>query len=306
MTLIAGADAARAGSLKARVMVLPAEGAATDSKLPADLSAALTAGARRVTPNVQKSTASLGDTAVIVGCDPADQACLESVAAALNVDQMLLVTVKSESGGDVTVEVTAISREAEPVTQQFVVRVATRKQDLAKIEAAVPGMLDAEAAAAEGGDGGDGGAVTGGGDGGTGSVTDPGLVGGTGPEPGPDPDRDRVSSTRAPMVVTIAGGAIAVLGLGAWTIAAVKQGSIDDAPTATAEDLERLEDMESSARTYASTGNGLVIGGAIAAIAGGIWWWKVSRADDAAPASGLVVSPMIGGDRGGLVLEGRW
>lgn len=110
------------------------------------------------------------------------------------------------------------------------------------------------------------------------------------------------------MVVTIAGGALAVLGLGAWGFAAVKQGNIDDAPTSTAADLDRLEAMEDSARAYASAGNGLVITGAITAAAGAVWWWKIGQKKDDAPAStpALVVSPIIGRDRSGLVLEGRW
>jgi len=110
------------------------------------------------------------------------------------------------------------------------------------------------------------------------------------------------------MVVTIAGGALAVLGVGAWGIAAVKQGNIDDAPTNTAADLDRLASMEDSARTYASAGNGLVIAGAVTAAAGAVWWWKVGRQKEDAPATtpGLVVSPIIGRDRSGLVLEGRW
>lgn len=102
------------------------------------------------------------------------------------------------------------------------------------------------------------------------------------------------------MMVTIAGGGLAVLGLAAWTIASVKQGNIDDAPTATAADLEHLADMESSAETYADVGNGLVIAGVVTAAAGAVWWWKVGRSRD------TVVAPMVGGDRAGVVLEGRW
>ena len=102
------------------------------------------------------------------------------------------------------------------------------------------------------------------------------------------------------MIVTIAGGALAVLGLGAWSIAAVKQGDIDDAPTSSAADLERLADMESSARGYANVGNGLVIAGVVTAAAGAVWWWKVGRARDTA------VTPVVTGDGAGVMLRGRW
>jgi len=303
LALATGASHAQGGSLQARVMVLPAPGATGEAKLPADVLAAVSGGARRVTPNVARSTASLTDTAVIVGCDPQERACLEAVAAALNVDQMLLVNVRSEAGGDVTVDVTAVSRDSAPVTKQFVVRAATRKQDLATIEAAVPEMLDAEArGAGTGTDTGTGtetatGTETGTGtDPETGTGTDPGTGTGTG---GPV-DEPRVSSTRAPMLVTIAGGALAVIGLGAWGLAAAKQGDIDGAPTSSAADLERLADMERTGRTYATTGNVLVVAGGLAAVAGAVWWWKADQ------ARGVTVSPMVGGDAGGVVLGGRW
>lgn len=102
------------------------------------------------------------------------------------------------------------------------------------------------------------------------------------------------------MVVTIGGGALVAVGLGAWGLAALKQGDIDDAPTSTAADLERLADLESSARTYATTGNVLVIAGAVAVTAGAVWWWKVGKRADVA------VSPMVGRDGSGVALEGRW
>lgn len=101
------------------------------------------------------------------------------------------------------------------------------------------------------------------------------------------------------MGVTIAGGALAVIGLGAWGLAAMKQGDIDDAPTGSAEELERLEEMESSARGYARVGNGLVIAGGIMAAAGAVWWWKVGREP-------VTVTPVVGNDGAGVVLGGRW
>ena len=299
-------------------MVLPAQSSA-DAEIPADVARALGDGARLVTPNVARATASLADTAVIVGCDPAERACLDSVAAALNVDQMLLVTVRDGADGEVTVEVTAVSRDADPITRQFVLKPATRKQDLAAMQAAVPAMLDADAAAQVkgGGDAGNGSgdagngsgdAGNGSGDAGNGSGDagngsgDTGIGGGGG-----------LGSSKAPMVLTIAGGAVALVGLGAWGMAAIKQGDIDDAPTATAEDLDRLVELEGSARRYASAGNAMVLAGGITAAAGAIWWWRAGRTHDAAPApapaatpAGLTLTPIIGRERTGLVLGGRW
>lgn len=104
------------------------------------------------------------------------------------------------------------------------------------------------------------------------------------------------------MAITIGGGVMAVAGLGFWALAAGKQSSIDDAPTATADDLDRLADLEDSGRRYASIGNGLVIAGGIAAAAGAVWWWRTHEANGQRP----VVTPVVGPDGGGVMVVGRW
>lgn len=277
-------------------MVLPTEGQADgDARLAGDVSDAMMRGARRATPNVAKATASLADTAVIVGCDPAERACVDAVAAALNVDQMLLATISSDAGG-ASVEVTSVSRESAPVSQRFPVRAASRRQDLAAIEAAVPGMLDAE--------------NQGGGD---------PLPPADGPPPdGPPPPDVPIDAPvgppigggeepgggvwRTPAYVAIGGGALVVGGLAFWGLAAAKQGAIDDAPDATAADLERLEALEDRGQTYANVGNALVISGAVIGVGGAVWWWK-TRGREPAPAT---ITPVVTPGGAAVLLEGRW
>ncbi len=305
MVVATGAGAAdAAGGLQARVMVLPTEGKVDgDARLAGDVSEALMRGARRATPNVARATASLADTAVIVGCDPSERPCVDAVAAALNVDQMLLAKVSSEGAG-ASVEVTAVSRESAPVSRRFPVRGASRRQDLATIEAAVPGMLDAEY---QGGD----------------APPPPpddrpppdgrpppddrpppdGPVDGTplGP-PGGGDEPGRGFSPRAPMYLAIGGGALVVGGLAFWGLAAAKQGAIDDAPDATADDLAALEALEARGRTYATVGNVLVVGGAAIGAAGAVWWWK-TRGRTPATAT---ITPVVTPGGAAVLLEGRW
>jgi hypothetical protein len=293
MSVAASAGAAEAADgLQARVMVLPAEGStAADPRLASDVSVALMRGARRATRNVAQATATLADTAVIVGCDPAERSCADAVAAALNVDQMLLPRLSSD--GDVsTVEVTAISREAAPVSRRFPVRPASRRQDLASIEAAVPTLLDAEGHGVDPG------------------PDDPPLRDELPPPPPPDdpppgggasgePPGD--GSPRLPMYLTAGGGALAVTGLVFWGLAAARQGDIDDAPTSTAEDLANLEALEDRGRTYATLGNAMVIGGGLVAVAGAVWWWR-SRPRGAR----ATVTPVVTPGGGAVMLGGRW
>src|SRR5262249_6137637 len=105
---------------------------------------------------------------------------------------------------------------------------------------------------------------------------------------------------RWPLFVA-AGGAV-ILGAGAacWAIASSKQSDIDGAPSATAPELEHLASLESSAKTYATAGNVLVIGGAVVAIAGGVLWWRSSG--DAA----VTVTPAVGADHAAVFVGGRW
>ena len=310
VAVVAAAAPAHA-SLKPRVMVLPAGDAGGGGAIPEDLARALTQGARRVTPDVARSSASLADTAVIVGCDPAARPCLDAVAAALNVDQLLVVRVVAAAdagaGGEVTVELTAVGRETAPVTQRFPLRPATRKRDLAAIEAAVPAMLEAHVAPGPGGDdpggaGGAGGAGAGDGPGDAGAGK--GGAGSAGAGAGPEVS---TRSRRTPAAIALTGGAVVAIGVGAWVLAAIEQGEIDDAPTATAADLDRLARLERTAERYASAGNALVIAGGVAAAAGAVWWWTAGRGRDRAPDDrGLVVTPRLAPTGAGVIVEGRW
>lgn len=271
---IAAPRAARADELDPRVLVIPVAGTAPEGlgALIADVENALAAGAGRMTPNVSRATASLADTAVIVGCEPSEEDCLDAVAAALNVDQLLIADVAAR-GGDATIDVTAVTRDAEPVRQQFTVHAKSREADLRVLEDAVPVMLEAGEARK-----------------------------GEKKKPPPPPDGGGVVVTTpppkvspTPLIVAGGGGALMVAGGIFWVLAGNKQDEIDAAPTGTEAQLEHLADLEASARRNALAGNVLFIGGAAVAIGGLIWYgleWRSAHAEvhvEAAPTAGGAV-----------------
>jgi hypothetical protein len=274
LALVAAAPgAAAAGTFESRVMII-------DVDAPSDLDAALTAGAQRVSPAVTRSTSSLDDTATLVGCTVTAAGCYDDIAAALNVDQ-LLIAESSESGTDTTVKVIAVTRETEPVVQTFVLHEASRANDLAKLQGAVPGMLEAGEA-----------------------KRDP-----------PPPPHDGDGHHEEPHVAVVthpakaspvglfvgAGGAVLMAAGGiAWVMAASTQSEIDAAPTATAADLDHLAALEHTARVRATAGNVLFIGGAVAAAAG-IGWYVYARGHAHAEVE---VAPAPGG--AAVTLEGVW
>jgi len=285
LALLAAAGPAYADN-EPRVLVIPVTGEAP-KKLGAlikDVEAALSDGAGKTTPNVAKATASLDDTAVIVGCDPKEKDCLDQVAAALNVDQLLIADI-STSGQDAVVDLTAVTREADPVQQSFTIHATTRADDLKKLEDAVPVMLEAGEARVQEAH----------------KVVPP-------PPPPPPPPHPVVvtpppppphATSRLPLYVAGGGAAVAAIGSVFWMLESSKQDQIDAAPTRTGADLDRLASLESSAKLYANVGNVAVIAGGVA-IAAGVGWYIYEKRH----GHEVTVTPTAGG--AAVTIGGTW
>ncbi len=269
-----------AADLEPRILVLPAEGAGPRAMatLATDVGEALARGAARTTPNVARADATLADTAVVVGCDPALPACLDAVAAALNVDQVLFSRLRT-AGDDAEVAITAVTREAEPQTRTFTVHAASRAADLAAIEPAVVEMLE------------------------SGEARRAALVSNAAvaiPPPPAAVAAAPVARPRWPIAIAIGGAALVAGGLTSWALAADTQGDIDTAAVDTTAQLAHLASLEASARRYAMAGNALVIGGALVTTVGGILWWRARR------APGVTIAPALGADHASVVIGGAW
>jgi hypothetical protein len=290
--VLGGPAIAHADGLESRVMVIPVTGSAPSGlgSLVEDVEQALAEAATQLTPNVSHATASLEDTAVLVGCEPSEATCLDAIAAALNVDQLLIADVTS-TGRDATIAVTAVTRDTEPVRREFVIHKATRGSDLSTLRAAVPVMLEAgetrkaEAAAGK-------------------RDRDP-------PDRAVEPPSPPVAPvvtashhrSRAPLYTIGSGAALIVIVGVFWTLADGRQQAIDAAPTATADDLEALANLEASARVRASVGNVLVIGGAAVAAAGLAWYVLDHRRRH---DEGVRVGPTVVPGGAGVTLGGAW
>ena len=88
-------------------------------------------------------------------------------------------------------------------------------------------------------------------------------------------------------------------------VASGKQDDVNNAPTDTVEDLERLEDLENSGERFTLLGNAFLIAGTLAAITGGvlIGIQGIDRKPVDSAAAGI--GPMmIGGDVVGVSLGG--
>jgi hypothetical protein len=124
----------------------------------------------------------------------------------------------------------------------------------------------------------------------------------------PGEARARFSARRVSRLAWgIAGGGAGVAAVGGLLLvaAANKQGQVDDAPTASAQDLERLVELERSGRNYSRWGSALLVVGAVTAGAGGAFIFKqgseASRDEEASapPGSSLALLPSLV-TRGGL------
>ena len=285
----ASAGAARADG---ETIVVPAE--AATGKVDAAVLGAAARGVKQAAPSATVADASLADSAFILGCDPATDACRDEVAGQLGYDRLVIVARR-----DSKVEVVVRHRGASQ-RKTFVVTGEGDQAGLATVERDVAAML--------GGRGGAGGGGVVGGDGvaGGGGVADGGGSGGDGGGgvfSGGAIDHGRAAGVpRGALIVGIGGGALLVGGFVMWGLASATQGEIDDAPTATVADLEHLAALESDGRRYASIGNGLVIGGGVAVVAAGVWVLVHRRSERA----GVQIAPAVGPGSATIGLVTSW
>jgi hypothetical protein len=105
----------------------------------------------------------------------------------------------------------------------------------------------------------------------------------------------------------VLGGGVAAAGLGMifLSVASSRQGDIDDAPTDSLADLQRLEDLESSAKRNKLIGASLLVVGLAGTVVGGV---LVYREGSRTPADRprVKVSPMFMRHGGGLAVSLPW
>jgi len=220
------------------------------------------------------------EIAAIMGCaDAESNDCFEESATTLGVDRILVGRAAQQDDGHVQVSLTYFEAGKPVRRKQFVL--ASDQPD--------PAAEEVRAAARE-------------------------LIGGP-PEPPPPPPPEQqppppppppagFSFGRVrPWTWGVAGGGVALIGLGALflALASDKQAQVDAAPTDTLEDLRHLEDLERSGRRLTLLGNVGVLGGTVALITGAVLIWRQGRAP-ANEQPAMAVVPLRGGL--GLVWSG--
>jgi hypothetical protein len=119
-------------------------------------------------------------------------------------------------------------------------------------------------------------------------------------EPAPAPDEGGFTSRVSTAWWIVAGAGVVVAGSGvvALVLAKGKQDEVDQAPTATPEDFDRLVELEDEGEQLTRIGNGLLIGGGAALALGGafiLYQGLSDGGDQARPSASLSPMPVTAG-----------
>lgn len=316
---VAGGKAKTAKKMTGKVTIFPIQGKAANlakrlTKVLADESRA-----RGLTVVVAKS--SLADTALLVGCDPKAVSCQARVLGQLGSKQAIFGSVEPDRrGSGATVSLTVVRRKTSPANYSFALSDRKLEPAATQLSALLPGLFGepsaqepkvakastpneppepvrpARAKSPR--------------DAGSGAAAEPTAGTGDALAIGPSASVDSAPSPIDTTSWALIGSGAALVGVGGifWLAADSKQADIERAPVATAEDLERLEDLESSARTRANLGNLFVAAGFIAA---GVGITRVvlrarrgDRAHSSPPDSSIDVAPVP--VKGGAALTLTW
>ena len=200
-------------------------------------------GSRAVTSEVGKS-----DIIAITGCDDESPQCFDAVADVIGVDQMIFGSVEVDRDSNAQIVYLTL---VQPSTRSYNTKRifvnaaeadAASKEFETKARPFVSGKLNL--------------------------VVPKAIVVGEGPPPlGPRVwNLGRVDKSTWGIVGT--GTAALATGIAFAIVARGKQGEVDDSPIESADDFERLADLERSGRRYAQWGSGLMLVGGLAILDG--------------------------------------
>ncbi|HET9622717.1 MAG TPA: hypothetical protein VFP84_15195 [Kofleriaceae bacterium] len=256
---LAAATPALADSHK--LLVLQSEGR-TDAATRTKIDAAVFKLAAASEPQAAAGGLNFSDAATAVGCKPDTALCKDEVLGMLSVDEIVITTIAARPGG-LEITVRRVSKGG-----------ASRDASMVLPAGASPDKLDGIAPLFGGPPPASKPAITTDRPAGTEAPVVPPPTAVEAPPPSPieqpaaqpaEPS-DATTHRRLEIAGMAGGGALAVIGLLLWSAASSTQNDIDNAPTATRQDLMHLRDLESKGDTYATLGNlfvisGLVVGG---------------------------------------------
>lgn len=261
--LLLGVWAARASAQDApRVVVFPAEGQVTGklAKAPAAVTAAVADAARRSGAKVEVAKGTVADAMTLAGCDDKDPACLGKVAATMDADLVVSISVAPADTG-VFVDLDVGKRDASEATRaNWLLDGATVGAIQASASKEADGLFSGGGAAAPAGA----------------ETAEPPapesrleVPADAGPAPAAHSDEDHPSGlgrvrwyawgTTGVGAALIVGGAVFLKG------AQSKQDDIDAAAPTTLSDFRELESLEDDAASQAMWGNIMLGAGIVAA-----------------------------------------
>jgi hypothetical protein len=268
-----------------KVFVLPVDGNA-DPALRKTLDAQVQKLAHQIAGTVTTGDATFADTAAMVGCDPAQPACTDTVLATLSADELVWGTATTTNG-----------------QTTFVVRRAIKgnmREQVAMVDAqnaeAVGGQLQPLfGGTATGSESGSGSAAA------SGSGSAAASATGTATATGGDATVGWSQEKKLGIGFAAAGGAALIVGLALWANESSLQGQINSTPLPqTSADVQSLLAIENRAQSYANWGNGIVLLGLVAGGVGAYYLWKDHEAATVTPV------PATSGTGATLVIGGKW
>ncbi len=288
--LVAPATPAHADNSSNEVLIIPLSGKLRGKLRPAPKRftkalaklAETSTGSRSVAARVAKS-----DITTLVGCREESEACYAEVAATLGVDELIFGKVARQPDGTLEVTLTRVrpnsSRKAR--TRTFTLQAGSLGRAQTEFETKAAKFLAEKDDAPDPPD----------------KPDKPIKV------PEPEPTGDGFAWKRVKgytWAMTIGGGAAMLLGGALLAMASSKQSDVDDAATDSVDDLNRLEDLESTGKTLSLFGNSFVIAGAVATIAGAYLMYKQGSAKTEERA--ISIGPTDRGSGFAVTLSGRF
>lgn len=283
------------------VLVLRAEGTA-DVASRTSVDSHVLRIARHLDGKIDAGDITLTDAAAAAGCNAADAACKDEILMTFAVDEIVTTTVTSAGQGQINVTVRRLTKGSAPRTAQATI--PTGRAPEAKLDseigplfgmASTAPIVDKTPKQAEPPPP----AVT------TAPFPDTTPIARTEPvgpmqSPTPMPPEGRAPDRRLHKIGMGVGGGLALLGILMWSGASGKQQEIDAAPTNTADDFARLQQLEKDADGLAGGGNLFFIGGALLAGVSGYLYWR--KGHQARTAQTAVLTPTVFPNGAGLVL----
>ena len=220
--------------------------------LSARLSSTVAEQARARGHKVEEVSSLFADTTLLLGCDSAAPGCQQKVLRQLDTRRAIFGTVEpGPRPRTVVVTLNVVTRGADTETHRFTIQAETKEQASSELAASMPVVF---------------------GDPAQGAIPDLAPTEGSDTADGPAFRLDQRS-----WILVGSGSAAVTIGVLFWFAADSAQASIDEAPTNTVDDLERLENQESTARLRANIGNVLVAAGVITASYGLVRGWLQYR-----------------------------